>query len=392
MSGSTPTSSGASVVLTTKGDIVGYDTARKRIGVGTNDQVLTADSTNANGLAWKDTSGGVETTSITTETTFSPSTQNGIIRLSIDPSDLTGGYIDVKIDGTVKNTITNQSPLTRVYNPSSSLDIVTYTQTDLLAESVYDNKSLDYSSKDSWGRGIFFKPDGTKLFVVGRQNRSGYQYNLSTAWDLSTASYSATKNFLQPQNSPNKMYISPDGTHLYVSDDSFRGVYEWSMSAWSLGSASYTNRSYVTSQDTNLSGLHFNSTGTKMFVLGGTNDIIFQYNLSTAWNISTSSYASISYSVSSETSNAMGLHFKSDGTKMYIGDSSTSTIYQYSLSTAWDLSTASYDSISFTPTQPANCYGLYYTGEKLYIGDSTADVYQYTSASVYSGNTNIVIG
>jgi hypothetical protein len=55
MSGSTPSSSGASSVLTHKGDIVGYDTARKRIGVGTNDQVLTADSTNANGLAWKDT-------------------------------------------------------------------------------------------------------------------------------------------------------------------------------------------------------------------------------------------------------------------------------------------------------------------------------------------------
>jgi hypothetical protein len=48
---------GASVVLTTKGDIVGYDTARKRIGVGVNDQILTADSTNANGLAWKTSSG-----------------------------------------------------------------------------------------------------------------------------------------------------------------------------------------------------------------------------------------------------------------------------------------------------------------------------------------------
>jgi len=53
MSGSTPTSSGASTVLTNKGDIVGFDTARKRIGIGSDDQVLTADSTNANGLAWK---------------------------------------------------------------------------------------------------------------------------------------------------------------------------------------------------------------------------------------------------------------------------------------------------------------------------------------------------
>jgi hypothetical protein len=60
MSGSTPSSSGASSVLTTKGDIVGYDTARKRIGVGIDDQVLTADSTDGNGIAWKDTAGGAE--------------------------------------------------------------------------------------------------------------------------------------------------------------------------------------------------------------------------------------------------------------------------------------------------------------------------------------------
>ena len=53
MSGSTPSRSGASVVLTTKGDIAGYDTERTRIPIGSNDQVLTADSTNAKGVAWK---------------------------------------------------------------------------------------------------------------------------------------------------------------------------------------------------------------------------------------------------------------------------------------------------------------------------------------------------
>ncbi len=43
---------------TTKGDLEGFDTGAARIPVGTNDQVLTADSTNALGVAWKDASGG----------------------------------------------------------------------------------------------------------------------------------------------------------------------------------------------------------------------------------------------------------------------------------------------------------------------------------------------
>ena len=40
--------------LTTKGDLHGYSTENIRVGVGTNDHVLTADSTNSLGVAYKD--------------------------------------------------------------------------------------------------------------------------------------------------------------------------------------------------------------------------------------------------------------------------------------------------------------------------------------------------
>lgn len=40
--------------LTTKGDLHGYSTENIRVGVGTNDYVLTADSTNSLGVAYKD--------------------------------------------------------------------------------------------------------------------------------------------------------------------------------------------------------------------------------------------------------------------------------------------------------------------------------------------------
>lgn len=44
--------------LTTKGDIFGYDTAAARIPVGTNGQVLTADSTQTLGVKWATSSSG----------------------------------------------------------------------------------------------------------------------------------------------------------------------------------------------------------------------------------------------------------------------------------------------------------------------------------------------
>ncbi len=48
----TVTISGSASPLTTKGDLFGFDTADARIPIGSNDDVLTADSTQALGLKW----------------------------------------------------------------------------------------------------------------------------------------------------------------------------------------------------------------------------------------------------------------------------------------------------------------------------------------------------
>lgn len=52
------TQAGTTLPLTTKGDLFGYDTANARIPIGTNNQVLTADSTQALGLKWATPGGG----------------------------------------------------------------------------------------------------------------------------------------------------------------------------------------------------------------------------------------------------------------------------------------------------------------------------------------------
>jgi len=57
---------GASFPVTTKGDLFGYDTAAARIPVGTNNQVLTADSAQALGVKWATPSSGGGMTLIST--------------------------------------------------------------------------------------------------------------------------------------------------------------------------------------------------------------------------------------------------------------------------------------------------------------------------------------
>ena len=74
-------SAGASTPLTTKGDLLGFDTALNRVPIGTNNQVLTADSAQALGLKWATpTSGGFTLISTTT-----PTASTSVVTLSSIP-------------------------------------------------------------------------------------------------------------------------------------------------------------------------------------------------------------------------------------------------------------------------------------------------------------------
>jgi len=73
--GGSSTTSGTPSPLTTKGDLYGFSTVDARIPVGTNGKVLTADSTDTNGVSWQTPSGGVTSVTATDSTlTISPTT------------------------------------------------------------------------------------------------------------------------------------------------------------------------------------------------------------------------------------------------------------------------------------------------------------------------------
>ena len=88
------TKSGASP-LTTKGDLYGFSTLDARIPIGTNNQVLTADSAQALGLKWATPAGGgkvlqVVSALITTSTSIASTTlADSSITLNITPTSAT---------------------------------------------------------------------------------------------------------------------------------------------------------------------------------------------------------------------------------------------------------------------------------------------------------------
>ena len=92
----------------------------------------------------------------------------------------------------------------------------------------------------------------------------------------------------------------------------------------------------VNSQDTIPRGLTFNNDGTKMFVVGDADDDINEYTLSTSFDVSTASFVD-SFDVSSQEATPHGLAFNTDGTKMFVMGYDGDDVNEYTLSTGFDV-------------------------------------------------------
>jgi sugar lactone lactonase YvrE len=258
----------------------------------------------------------------------------------------------------------------------------------------YTNKQWPLGLSETAFQDVQFSTDGTKFYTVGTTNDTIYQYSCSTAWDVSTASYDSKSFSVNTQESnPNGLFFKDDGTKFYIIGSTNDTVYQYSCyTAWDVSTASYDSKSFsINAQETGPNGLFFKDDGTKFYIVGTTNDTVYQYSCSTAWDVSTASYDSKSFSVATQETSPQGLFFKDDGTKFYIIGSATDTVYQYSCSTAWDVSTGSYDSklcrVLFEGTPTGLCFKS--DGTKLYvIGTTNNRVYEFTLSTAWDVSTN----
>ena len=298
---------------------------------------------------------------------------------SITSSDIdlsTGNYFADTLAANTTYTISNAGDV-----QSFQLEVTGGTVYGLSAIS-YQTESPDLTAQESTLNGVAFKADGTKMYTVGSGNDSVYQYSLSTAWDVSTSTYDSVSLSVASQDIvPGSVRFSSDGSAMYVMGLGFDTVFQYTLSTpWNLGTASYASKSFsVTSQDTNPAGMDFKSDGTKLYITGSTN-AIYQYSLSTAWDVSTTSYDSVSFSTATQTTSNRGLTFDGSGYTAYVIDNGSDTAFEYRLSTAWDVTTMSYSGNSYSITQDTNPYNAFVKPDntRLYIVGQAADiVFQY---------------
>ena len=92
----------------------------------------------------------------------------------------------------------------------------------------------------------------------------------------------------------------------------------------------------VAAQDDFPVDLAFNTDGTKMFVLGARGDDVNEYTLSTGFDVSTASFVD-SFSVAGQANNPEAIAFNTDGTKMFVVGAIGDDVNEYTLSIDFDI-------------------------------------------------------
>ena len=254
-----------------------------------------------------------------------------------------------------------------------------------ISKGIYTGKNISVNAQDTSPWGLWFSPSGGIMYVLGVTTGKIYQYTLSTPWDVSTASYASKSLVISGQDTMGRaVALSADGTKAYMFGITAASkVYQYTLATpWDLSTGSYASKSLdVSGQQLNGGGITLSPDGTKLYTVGHNGQTAHQYTLATPWDLSTGSYASKSLAVGSQDTSAEGITLSSSGTKVYVAGSTNDFIFQYTLATAWDLSTGSYASKSLNVASqdgsPEDVFIAPFGGFVYVLGRGNKIVYQY---------------
>jgi len=248
--------------------------------------------------------------------------------------------------------------------------------------------SFSVAGQETSPHDVVFSSDGTKMFVVGSIGDAVYEYTLSSAFDVSTSTFVDSFSVAGQDNAPLGLAFSTDGTKMFVVGTVGDAVYEYTLSsAFDVSTSLFVDSFSVAAQDTSPGGVAFSSDGTKMFVVGDNGDAVYEYTLSTGFDISSTVTFVDSFSVAGQDSSPTGVAFSSDGTKMFVVSFSGDDVNEYILSSAFDVSTASFVDSFSVAAQETNSNGLTFSsdGMKMFVvGQSGDDVNEYTLTTPFT--------
>ena len=234
------------------------------------------------------------------------------------------------------------------------------------------------------------------MFIVGINGREINEYTLSTAWDVSSASHDRALSISAKDTAPQGVTFNSDGTKIYVVGATNDNIDSWELSTpYSLAGVDATDDHIATTDlgsNFNPRDIKFNNDGSKMFVLDTDGNTVAEYSLSTAYDPASKGSAT-EQSVSDAGDWLQGMGFNADGTRMFLVSSDDDDIHEFKLSTAWDISSETYVgnyAVTYPGSYNITAMAFSHDGTKMFHNDySQGEVEQHTLVSPFNLVENV---
>jgi hypothetical protein len=226
-------------------------------------------------------------------------------------------------------------------------------------------------------QGIWAPPEGDYIVGSFATGSAGdiRTHLMSTAHDLKTVSTSATDTFSVGTPSAG-VFISTDGLKMYVCCYNIDSIRQYSLSpAFDITSATLDTSFSVAADGSDIPlGLHLSLDGTKMYVADSTDRDVYEYTLTTPWDLE----GTVTFEGFFDTGQSVnGVTVSEDGLRMLRTRGSTSnTFRQYNMDPAFDITTCA-DSGLFV--NGVSGYSIDFTDndDRIYLCSNNGSIQQY---------------
>jgi hypothetical protein len=240
--------------------------------------------------------------------------------------------------------------------------------------------------------GSFIRPQ-TAQNLDQKVSQAGADLKLVGTFALVNEEFSGASFDVSTQTiAGNGLAFSATGDRMFVFGRSSNFVFQYVLSSsFDLTTATFDNSFDASGQVASGRSVTFSPTGDQMFVTGNTTDSVFQYNLSSSFDVTTAVFDT-SFDVSSQSDFPSDVSFSATGGRMFIADPDASSVLQFNLSSGFDVTTAVFDTsfdVSAQSNGPVSATFSQNGDRMLVIGEQAQSVFQYSLNTEFDISTAV---
>lgn len=277
-----------------------------------------------------------------------------------------GGDLSISVRVGSEILVTKTAPAISNGNRIIDIDLTEYSRTIKEGETVTIVRSGGYSPSTRSS----YSYTGT-AFSISNQSVNCFHSGSAPPLVASLIGYSETGAIVQNRNT-----LSVTGSKREVQPK---------ITGYHLDTANYANKNVsIASGDYPESGVFYNG-GSKLLVLNHNSYTLFRYTLSSPYDLDTASKDNWSKEIP-QANQPFGLNISPDGTKLFVIADVNNSVYQYTVTTAfdWDTIVDTPANVFSTPEGSPTSLRFGKNGTRMYIAGTNNDrVYQYNLTTPY---------